>query len=161
MSPMCSTCICDAHRYHPLHWIEEWNGNFFERRDLSELGLIIHLGHRGTPCPQRPSRDASVKFCIVDLNGVHECRVHYCYCVDALSQVSQLVRADLLPATLDRIETAFTVDTLKAFHVLFDIAKITNEDFVWWIRRRTDNKDMQRVRVCFSLSSDHSYSSLT
>ena len=158
---MCAACICDAHRHHPLHWIEKWNGNFFERLDLSQIGFIIHLGHRGAPCPQRPSRDASVKFSIVDLNGVHDCRIHYCHCVDAPSRLAQLVRADYLPATLDRIETAFTVDTLKAFHVLFDIAKITNEDFVRWLRRRTDNKDMQCVRVRLSLSSNHSYSSLT
>ncbi|KAG2048898.1 hypothetical protein BDR06DRAFT_854274, partial [Suillus hirtellus] len=47
----CTRCCRAQHALRPFHWIRQWNGNFFERTTLTKLGVEIHLGHRGHPCP--------------------------------------------------------------------------------------------------------------
>ncbi|KIK12597.1 hypothetical protein PISMIDRAFT_120613 [Pisolithus microcarpus 441] len=50
--PLCCTdCCCAMHRSNPFHRIEQWTGEFFEQSALHLLGLAIHLGHGGAPCP--------------------------------------------------------------------------------------------------------------
>ncbi|KAG1849738.1 hypothetical protein F4604DRAFT_1507658, partial [Suillus subluteus] len=39
------------HSLRPFHQISQWNGDFFERTTLTKLGIEIHAGHRGKPCP--------------------------------------------------------------------------------------------------------------
>lgn len=39
------------HALLPFHRISQWNGDFFERSSLTKIGVEIHLGHRGRPCP--------------------------------------------------------------------------------------------------------------
>ena len=62
-------------------------------------------------------------------------------------RLTQLVRADLFPATLERIETAFTVEVLRAYHLLYDTSKVSAQDFMQWVARRTNNANMPRVKV--------------
>ncbi|KAI0324339.1 hypothetical protein GY45DRAFT_1395263 [Cubamyces sp. BRFM 1775] len=128
--PLCADCAVLAHRNLPFHWVEIWNGGYFERSDLLDLGFVLYLGHHGSPCPNIPTRGAPVAFVIVHINGVHRCKLHYCHCPGSLSQLRQLVRADLFPATLERIETAFTCEVLERFHVDYDISKRSTQDFV-------------------------------
>ncbi|KAG1797829.1 uncharacterized protein HD556DRAFT_1431037 [Suillus plorans] len=35
----------------PFHRTSQWNGDFFDRTTLAKLGVEIHLGHGGQPCP--------------------------------------------------------------------------------------------------------------
>lgn len=128
--PTCLKCAARNHRNLPFHWIDIWNGEFFERRDLSDTGFVLYLGHHGDPCPHIPTRGHPVAFVIVHDNGVHNSKVHYCHCPGRLSQLRQLVRSDLFPATLERIETAFTCEVLERFHVDFDVCKRSSQDFV-------------------------------
>ncbi|KDQ49352.1 hypothetical protein JAAARDRAFT_143594, partial [Jaapia argillacea MUCL 33604] len=39
----CAGCTVDSHRSSPLHQVEEWNGSFFERRGLDELGMAQYF----------------------------------------------------------------------------------------------------------------------
>ncbi|EPS92650.1 hypothetical protein FOMPIDRAFT_1056674 [Fomitopsis schrenkii] len=50
-----------SHRLLPFHWVEVSNGRCLEKRDLSELGLILYLGHQGLPCPAYTYKSAAVK----------------------------------------------------------------------------------------------------
>ncbi|KAJ7936237.1 hypothetical protein B0H13DRAFT_1589693, partial [Mycena leptocephala] len=51
-SLFCQRCIVERHTMLPTHWIQEWNGTFFERRGLMSLGLVMQLGHPpGYSCP--------------------------------------------------------------------------------------------------------------
>ncbi|KAG1786115.1 hypothetical protein EV424DRAFT_1340507, partial [Suillus variegatus] len=47
----CTRCCQTQHSLLPFHWISQWNGDFFEETTLTKLGVEIHLGHRGQPCP--------------------------------------------------------------------------------------------------------------
>ena len=48
---LCQDCCWKGHKYLPFHQIEFWTGTHYERDWLSNLGVIIHLGHHGSPCP--------------------------------------------------------------------------------------------------------------
>jgi hypothetical protein len=47
----CEECCLKTHKTSPFHWIQRWTGNFFAAGSLDDLGLVIHMGHDGTPCP--------------------------------------------------------------------------------------------------------------
>ncbi|KIJ43219.1 hypothetical protein M422DRAFT_129509, partial [Sphaerobolus stellatus SS14] len=48
---LCQSCICEVHQHLPFHQIKKWSQGFFPRCSLASLGLEIHLGHGGVPCP--------------------------------------------------------------------------------------------------------------
>jgi hypothetical protein len=48
---LCKSCCLNRHRHLPFHKIEFWNGSCFLPSDLQNLGLVLHLGHGGDPCP--------------------------------------------------------------------------------------------------------------
>ncbi|KAJ7767360.1 hypothetical protein B0H14DRAFT_2633088 [Mycena olivaceomarginata] len=88
----CKTCIVSRHAVLPTHWIQEWNGSFFERRALKSLGLVIQLGHlAGTGC-NNPVK-AIVTFTVIDLTGIHNVNVNFCNCDSNVEQRQQLMRA--------------------------------------------------------------------
>ncbi|KAH9856760.1 hypothetical protein C2E23DRAFT_722024 [Lenzites betulinus] len=139
--PTCTSCAVRLHRNLPLHWLSVWNGDFFQRRDLAHFGFVWYLGHHGDPCPNIPVGDPPIKFVVVHDNGVHSSLLHYCHCPGRPSRLSQLVRADLFPATLDRIETAFTCHVLERFHLDFDVSKRSTQDFVRILEQLSPNDD--------------------
>ena len=139
--------MVEEHRHHPLHWVELWNGRYFERCDLHQLGLIIHLGHDGLPCDERPADREPYNFTIVDLNGVHRVALHRCFCPGRLQLIHQMVRADLFPATADRPETAFTRDVLRDFILDFEVSKKSSQDYVRRLVRKSNGADASQVKV--------------
>ncbi|KAF8136193.1 hypothetical protein EV363DRAFT_1293922 [Boletus edulis] len=44
---LCMACLVQSHQTTPLHCVKQWNGSYFERKSLKDLGLRIQLGH---PC---------------------------------------------------------------------------------------------------------------
>lgn len=49
---VCRTCCRKAHKLHPWHNITCWdNRGFYKPSTISELGLVLHTGHDGEPCP--------------------------------------------------------------------------------------------------------------
>lgn len=47
----CTDCCRDAHKAVPFHRIERWAGTFYKDAWLVDVGLSLHLGHGGAPCP--------------------------------------------------------------------------------------------------------------
>jgi hypothetical protein len=51
--PVCRECCRLIHCKLPFHRIQYWNSTHYERDWLCNLGVVIHLGHGGIPCPLR------------------------------------------------------------------------------------------------------------
>ncbi|KAH9902473.1 hypothetical protein C8Q73DRAFT_609081, partial [Cubamyces lactineus] len=128
--PSCVECAVAGHRNLPFHWLEIWNGDFFEKTDLADAGFVLYLGHGGDPCCNIPRGELPAAFIVVHINGIHRVALHYCHCPGRLSDISQLVRADMFPASTERIETAFTCELLERYHIDFDVTKRSAQDFV-------------------------------
>ncbi|KAJ7231211.1 hypothetical protein C8J57DRAFT_1092013, partial [Mycena rebaudengoi] len=76
---LCGHCCVERHLNHPLHWVEKWNGTFFDWITLQSLGLRIQLGHRqGERCPE--VRAGHTDFVVLHTNGIHELTVNFCDC---------------------------------------------------------------------------------
>lgn len=135
----CLACLRVAHKHSWFHYIEAWNGRYFERYDLISARFIIYLGHYGEPCPHLSDHTEPSNLAIVHSNGVHHCRLQYCHCPRALDRISQLVRARLWPSTLDTPRSAFTVGLLQTWHQLWLNAKISRLHFMRALARYTNN----------------------
>lgn len=154
---VCATCIVTTHCKHPLHFIERWNGRFFVRATLADVGLIIRLGHLGDSCPSIPADKlgkVTSPVTVVHIHGIQNVRIEYCRCALAPSfaQTShplQLWSMQLWPSTQDRIRTAFTQQTLRHFQHLSLQSKISAYDYVNTLERLTSNAFRKDVKVCF------------
>jgi len=138
-STKCSHCFVSDHINAPFHWAEQWNGEYFERVDISTLGHNVSLGHGGMPCPKVGPSTSAVNFIIVDTNGIHETRLSFCGCVDAGDRVKQLMGAQLFPSTTTQPTLAFTFRVLKDFHLQTLESKKSAYDYIGALRRLTNN----------------------
>ncbi|EJD34963.1 hypothetical protein AURDEDRAFT_75712, partial [Auricularia subglabra TFB-10046 SS5] len=109
----CRLCIVKMHKSNPLHRIQFWNGQFFERRTLQEAGLQFCLGHGGDQCSAAPVGALPTTTTICDLHGFQTVNVAYCLCPHAESEVVQLLSARLFPATFTKPRTAFTWELME------------------------------------------------
>lgn len=138
-SLLCQTCIIHMHNYqHPFHRIALWNGNHFERRTLGELGMEIHLGHRGKPC-RTWSAGRSSKIRIIHTTGIFTYKVNHCCCIGAPEVAMQMMALRLFPSTLSRPESAATFDLLKNGQMHSLCGKESIWDFYEVISRLTEN----------------------
>ena len=48
---LCVLCCCDLHQYQIFHRVERWNGRFYQKGALWQVGVKLYVGHRGDPCP--------------------------------------------------------------------------------------------------------------
>ncbi|KAH9928327.1 uncharacterized protein B0H18DRAFT_874930, partial [Fomitopsis serialis] len=142
----CRQCLVDSHRLSPLHWIDVWNGRCLERQDMSEAGLVLYLGHNGHRCPSLRGTKHPIVYTVTHSNGIHRVPVHECCCPDARGTVSQLLRAGLFPATLERPESAFTFDVLRQWDMHFLTSKKGTYDYYDALRRLTDNSGTRIVK---------------
>ncbi|PPQ72950.1 hypothetical protein CVT25_004566 [Psilocybe cyanescens] len=74
----CDRCIIEKHMELELHQVEKWNGSFFEKAPLCNLGLRIQLGHDGGQCPLPVLGPQN--FIVFDLSGAHQVNVNFCGC---------------------------------------------------------------------------------
>jgi hypothetical protein len=49
----CLGCFRDRHKFLPFHRVENWTGTHFKQAWLCQVGVEIHIGHHGNPCPSR------------------------------------------------------------------------------------------------------------
>ncbi|KAJ7036080.1 hypothetical protein C8F04DRAFT_1258196 [Mycena alexandri] len=125
----CHACIVERHQVLPTHWIQEWNGSFFERIGLKELGLVVQLGHTpGAACESM--RPAKKKFTVIDVNGIHNVAVQFCECNSSITHRQQLMRVCWWPATVRDPSTCATIGVLRLFNNVSSLEKVSGFHFL-------------------------------
>ncbi|KAF8591823.1 hypothetical protein K439DRAFT_1228823, partial [Ramaria rubella] len=147
-SILSDTCMVDMHHHHPLHRIVTRipapGGWYFKPNELSKLGLVIHLGHRGQACTHaQPS--ASKNMVIIHSNGVHHTKILPCACEHAQSFLTQLMCAHFFPATTERPQTLFTHTLLHDFCTHTHESGVNAYAYYAAIRRLTDQTFQHKV----------------
>jgi hypothetical protein len=135
--------------------LQQWNGSFFVRTSLRDVGLVVHLGHQGLPC----SFIGRIldKFTVVHTNGIHTVKVRFCACYGEDSQPKfQLLRCSWLPASAEDPHTAFTFEVLNAYHLLSLQGKVSREDYYLSISRHTDNTGIDTPKAWNQTASEYS-----
>ncbi|KAG6846689.1 hypothetical protein H0H93_012418 [Arthromyces matolae] len=142
----CRSCIVDNHKTLPLHRIQAWNGQFFEKQSLKCMGLRIQLNHLpGDVCgAPRPAPDDD--FVIVDTYQIHEVGLDFCNCEQSIPFAVQLLRAQLYPTTGSNPCSAVTFSCLKHFHLLSLESKCSVFEYMSSVSRGTDNTGTERIR---------------
>lgn len=148
--PTCSSCFISRHCYNQLHWAEVWNPDkeVWEQHDISELSddFAIQLGHMHDK--HLCSGSSSIPFNVTHTNGIHSTRLRFCGCPGAEDRVTQLMHANLFPATPSEPRSAFTFAVIKHFHMHNLQSKCGSFDFIHSLRRLTDNVLTHKVPVC-------------
>ncbi|KAJ7186240.1 hypothetical protein B0H12DRAFT_1032304, partial [Mycena haematopus] len=125
----CQKCVVERHAALPTHWIQRWNGHFFERCGLKSLGLVIQLGHPvGYGCPNAVK--ANKGFVVLDVTGVHHVDVNFCHCDGRLERRQQLMRVCWWPATARDPQTCATLAVVRLFQTLNCLGKVSAHDFL-------------------------------
>lgn len=128
---------------------QHWNGRYFEKITLQDLGLAIQVGH---PPGERCSSPAiGPRACmVIHTNGFHPITLLFCQC-DRISRagdrVQQLLRAELYPASLTDPTTFCTITALEHFHRLTLQSKITAYDYYMTLQAATDVTGIEKQYV--------------
>jgi len=159
----CAPCIVCQHENTPLHHLEVcpcflerhfltfnqvWNGGFFERTSLKDLGYCFYIGHQHTPCLSSGSTTQTIL--VIDVNGVHHLNIQFCTCTEDVQWIAkyrQLLRVGWYPASFERPKTAFTFNVLDTFHKIALQEKLNLYDFYSSILQKTDNCGREKVVV--------------
>lgn len=128
-----------------------WNGLFFQRTSLKELGLRVQLGHPpGQFCHTRDKgRD---DFTVVHTNGIHLVQVDWCRC-EGVEHHTQLLRIGWWPATPLQPQSCATLEVLRQFHVLNLQGKLTGFSFYRSLEFLTDNTGLRKLPVSLAFNS--------
>ncbi|KZS93892.1 hypothetical protein SISNIDRAFT_410793, partial [Sistotremastrum niveocremeum HHB9708] len=144
---VCQKCIVQDHHLLPLHRIQRWNGQFWEKSSLSAAGLTIQLGHDrlSSFCPHPINRRRLLT--VMHCNGIHHVEALFCGCtrVEERSFTNQLLRVGWFPASLQRPASAFTFEVLDLFHELSVQGKVSAHDFYRSIVRVSDNTGLVSI----------------
>ncbi|KAJ7030889.1 hypothetical protein C8F04DRAFT_1263380 [Mycena alexandri] len=130
----CRECTVKMHANHPLHIIDEWNGDLFRRTSLQELGLRVQLCHDGCVSPAGVDN-----FVLLDVGQIHQLSVDFCGCEQRHSthRRTELLQKCWYPATHETPRTAATFNVLNLFVIQTHQAKTTMYDFYTATARST------------------------
>jgi hypothetical protein len=117
--------------------------------------MVIHLGHHGSPCPT--PGDFKRDFTVVHSNGIHAVNLSFCGCsaeAGASHARVQLLRAGLIPGSIEAPRTAFTFDVLNTFHLITLQGKTSAYDYYLSIEHKSDHLNVhnQKVSIFVSIS---------
>lgn len=127
-----------------------WNGLFFQRSSLKDLGLRVQLGHPpGRFCPTK--EPGHKHFTVINSNAIHSIAVDFCRCTPVPHQI-QLLRMGWWPATPLEPQTCATMSVLCHFHLLNLQGKVTGYSFYRTLEYQTDNTGLNVPSVSFKLS---------
>ena len=86
---------------------------------------------------------------VTHVNGIHNVRLQYCECTNPrrASNEEQLVLAGLIPASFQRLQSAFTVEVLEDAHEDILASRKSSYDYMRKLRRRTNNSAAHTVTV--------------
>ena len=132
------------------HFEQVWNGGFFERTSLNDLGYCYYTGHQHTACPL--SRSKARVIVVINTNGVHHVNVQFCVCTEDpqwAQQYCQLLRVGWYPASFKRLRTVFTFDILDTYHKLSLQGKLNLHEFYTSILQKTNNCGRKKAIVSY------------
>ncbi|KAJ7908806.1 hypothetical protein B0H13DRAFT_2233210 [Mycena leptocephala] len=139
---LCSDCCLHRHVDLPLHVIYYWNGIYFQKSSLANLGLRIQMGHvPGEACAN--PRAADKHFVVLHENGIHEVNVDFCGCENNVDHYIQLLRMGWFPATPEKPKTCATFILLDRFLIETSQAKTTMYDFYGALEKLTNNEGVK------------------
>ncbi|KAJ3817807.1 hypothetical protein F5880DRAFT_1617949 [Lentinula raphanica] len=144
---VCEECCRETHKDRPLDIIERWNGDFFEKIALRDIGVSIQLGHASNETCFNPRTVQD--FTVIHTNGIHTIRLSYCNCPNRATAgewYQQLLRRQWFPSTHLDPQTAATYQCLNMFHVLTLQGKVTTYDFYAGLEKLTDNTGVKNLR---------------
>lgn len=129
-------------------FVQRWNGEFFNKDSLQNLGLCYQVGHSEGPCPCPLSGPKN--FVVFDITGPHSIMIKYCNCTEQpLLNWNQLLCERWFLATLSRPQTVFTFECLETFHELTLQGKTNLYDYYHTLRRRSDNANIYNAIVSY------------
>ncbi|KAJ7113743.1 hypothetical protein C8R43DRAFT_1138589 [Mycena crocata] len=127
---LCGSCIVERHRDEPLHFLQQWEDDYFQCRTLRDLHIRYQIGHLGgEPCPLVHLGPKIKGFTVIHDNGIHTVDIDFCSCEGAPSDVDQLINIGWFPATSKEPSTAATLSVLRRFHLLNLQARVPAYDF--------------------------------
>jgi CxC2 like cysteine cluster associated with KDZ transposases len=128
--------MISAHSHTPTHSIRTWNNCFWEDSSLSQLGLVVNLGHQGAVCPKAPLPS---NLWIGDSNGFNTVAVRFCSCVATPSGPLgiQLLQLNIFPCSNSNPESGFTIQLLRQFGVFSTLGKGSAHKFYAILERLT------------------------
>ncbi|KAE9385245.1 hypothetical protein BT96DRAFT_1092095 [Gymnopus androsaceus JB14] len=137
---VCEECCRKHHWNRPLDIVERWNGSFFERIALRDIGIVVQIGH----CPGKTCLSPSTykDFIVIHTNGLHRVHVAFCNCFNKYSageRKTQLLRWQWYPATHLEPQTAATFEVLNHFHLLTLQGKVTAYDYYAGLEKLSNN----------------------
>ncbi|KAJ7689073.1 hypothetical protein B0H14DRAFT_3101092 [Mycena olivaceomarginata] len=112
----CRDCCVQRHRTIPLHFLDEWNGEFWKRTTLKDIGLVYQLGHEGMKCNVPHPLVHSLT--VLHTTGIHEIHYQFCGCdrSDTANGLAQLLWNAWYPASFTDPDTCATfADRYKTF----------------------------------------------
>ncbi|KAF7327202.1 CxC2 domain-containing protein [Mycena kentingensis (nom. inval.)] len=119
----CLSCCLAQHARYPLHTLDEWNGSFWAKIPLMQIGLVHQIGHGGFPCPFPDV--ATRKMTVIDAATPDD--------------VSQLLRNGWYPATVLEPATCATFRTLRTFRLYNVVGNMNVADFIAASERATSS----------------------
>jgi hypothetical protein len=129
---------------------QKWNGIYFEKTSLRELGLRKQLNHPPGERCLNPIRCAEDGFWVIDTSGLHNIAVDFCGCgKDDQRYTIQLLRSRLYPATVTQPHSAATFEVLKFFELLSYESKCSAFEIYQTLSRLTDNTGTNKPNVRF------------
>ncbi|KJA22732.1 hypothetical protein HYPSUDRAFT_202044 [Hypholoma sublateritium FD-334 SS-4] len=117
-------CLIRRHKLNPFHTVERWDGSYFTKTTLKEVGLVIHLNHSGMRCPMPAACDERLR--VVHTTGVHEVSLSY--------------------STQQKVRTCVTFALLKLLHLFSLMGKVSVYDMYRSIERLTNNTGLHMPR---------------
>lgn len=151
----CARCFVARHRHTPFHWAQVWDTStrIYTKTDYTAVlpeseGISIQLGHPGDSL-SCTFNSQPLLFTVVDTNGMHNTRIRFCHCTEPYDRATQLLDAELFPASTDQPETAFTFAHLERFQMHNLQTKVNAFDWNLSLRRLTNDVSTHKVSVRF------------
>ncbi|KAK0475359.1 hypothetical protein EDD18DRAFT_1016981, partial [Armillaria luteobubalina] len=144
----CQSCIVSAHRCSPTHIIQHWNGDYFDKTLLQNLGLRYQVGHLvGKACPH-PWPAFGSQFTIINTNRIHNVALDFCYCLQECPLTIQLQCAWLFPGMVKEPRTVVTVAALEQFQMLTFMGKVSAYEYYHSLACLSDNTGTKTPPIC-------------
>lgn len=153
----CVSCSLHRHARLPLHVVDQWTGQYWQRKSLKEMGLTIQLGHLDTPC-LAPATTNPLPVTVIDVGGIHEVSVFFCGCERELlgDKRLQMLRAGWYPASMTDPQSCATFRALDQYHMLHLVGGLNVHDWIKSAERLTDATKVNTppVRIYYLLHND-------